>query len=318
MIYQIKFEVLLVLLEGCDIHLIPLTLACLETSTCGPIKWHRIRTRVGIAYTDVSSQVLLCSHANIHPLTINRSKDITLDTYCNFLLRANSQCLLHSILHWACKRSLHEQFSCSAIVVNHMEIVRIITSCDKVLTQHFVYMLTSSKVEFFIELQHWSIANKTVIFTRRRRQYYHFLNSKCQSLVSGEFEEHIILFQHIKEYTTKLVLLFSTSSDHPIFLYHCTSRTVKTHIKRHLRRSCTFVGDNKLELLVTILYLAKIQHEPFLASFHCLAFPIEIHSVLTSIVYNILCLVRFSSQFDLFIRPQIHIHFFQAQRHQLF
>ena len=169
MVYQIKFEVLLVLLEGCDIHLVPLAFASLKASTCGPIKWHSIRTRVGIAYTDISSQILLCSHADIYPLASNRSKDITLDTYSDFLLRTNSQCLLHSILHWACKCSLHSQFSCSAIIVDHMEIVRIVTSCDKVLTQHFVHMLTSSQVEFFIKLQHRSIANKAVILSRRWR-----------------------------------------------------------------------------------------------------------------------------------------------------
>ena len=304
------------MLEGCDIHLIPLVLACLEASTCGPIKWHRICTWVGIAYTNVSSQVLLCCHTDIYPLTLNRSKDITLNTYCHFLLRLNSQCLLHSILHWTCKRSLHEQFSCCAIVVDHMEIVSIVTRCYKIFTQHFVHMLTSSKVKLLIELQHRSIANKTVIFTWRWRQHIYFLNSKCQWLICSELKEYIILLQHIKEYTTKLILLLSTSSDHPIFLYHCTSRTVKTHIKRHIGWSCALVGDNKLELFVASLYLAKIQHEPFLASFHCLAVPVEIHSILTSIVHDILGLVCFSSQFDLLIRLQFYIHFIQAQRHQ--
>ena len=308
---------LLVLLEGCDIHLIPLALACLEASTCSPIKWYCICTWVGITHTDVSNQVLLCSHADINPLALNRSKDITLDTYCHFLLRTNSQCLLHSTLHWACKRSLHEQFRCCAIVVDHMEIVRIVASCDKVLTQYFVYMLASSKVEFLIELQHRSIANKAVIFTRRWRQYYYFLNSKCQRLVGGELEEYIILFQHIKEYTTELILLFSASSDHPVFLYHRTCRTVKTHIKRNLRRCCTLIGNNKLKLLIiATLYLVKIQHKPLLASFHCLAVPVEIHSILTSIVHDILGLVCLSSQFDLFIRLQFYIHLIQTQRHQ--
>ena len=259
---------LLVLLEGCDVHLIPLALASLKASAFGPIKWSSICTRVGIAHADVSGEVLLCSHADIYPLASNRSKDITFDTHSNFLLCINSQSLLYSILHWACKRSLHCQLGSSTIVVDYMEVICKVTSRDQVLAQHFVYVLTSSKVKLFVKVQDRSVANKTVVLTRRWRKYHNLFYSESQRLICSELEEYIILFQHIKEYTTKLVFLLCASSDDPIFLYHCTSRTVKTHIKRHIGWSCALVGDNKLELFVASLYLAKIQHEPFLASFH--------------------------------------------------
>ena len=267
-VHEVELEVLFVLFEGCDIHLIPLALASFEASTCGPVKWDSVGTRIGVTHTDVCGQVLTSSHTDVYPFAIDSSKNVALDTYSHFLLSSHFECLLYCASDRASKSSLHGEFCVGAIAIDHVEVVCIVTRCYEILAKHLIYMFTSGEVEFLVKSQDRSVAYEAIVFARRRRKYHYLFYCECQRLVCSKLEENVILFHHIEEYTTKLVLLFAILSDNPVFLNNRTSRAVKTHVKRYVSSSSTLVGNNELELVARSLNLAKVQDKPFLTSFY--------------------------------------------------
>ena len=224
-------EVLLIAFERSNIHLIPLRLTCGKACTNSPIKWYCVGTWVNIAFAHCGCQILVGDKAEIYPLYINRLQDIILNRLHDGGIALNHQTLIYSTLYWASKCSLHSQVSRSSTIVRYIELRSQATTAQQCITFYLINMLTRSQVELSVKSELWRRCAIKVIILTWRNHHDFFLHTQGERLVIGKLEEYVILFQHIQEHATELILHISTWSDFPILLNHSTGRAVKTHVK---------------------------------------------------------------------------------------
>ena len=267
---------LLVLLEGCNIHVIPLRLACVKCSTYVPIEWQSIHTWRYVAHAHGSGQVLVSDKADIYPLAIHCLEHITLHEFHNALMCIDHKVLCHNALHRASECYLNCQISSSIGIVGHMELSVEITLSNQLSATYLVHMFTSSQVHFLVKYQLWRAC--AVKISKLIWIYYNhfFLYTQGQWLIGGQLHKHIILVQDIQEHASELVLLLCTSSNHPVFLDDSTGRTVQTHVKCHVCCANTIVSNHKLELFVCHLHLYEVKAIPLFTSRHGNTSPIEV------------------------------------------
>ena len=268
MVSKVELQVLFILFERSDIHLIPLALASLQLCTSGPVERYSVSARVGIANTYPRGQVLASCHTQVNPFAVYCCQHIAFDSFYHFSTSLDGQLLIHSASHRALKSGLYQQSSCATAVVNHMEVISKVTSSNQIFAEHFIDMLTCGQIEFLVEVQHRSIANKTVVFARRWRQHYYFLNAQCKRLICSQFHEDKVIVQELHEHASELIFLLCTSSDCPVLLNDSTRWTVKTHVEAYGSRSRTFVFNYELELIAISFHLGQVQVEPLFTFLH--------------------------------------------------
>ena len=267
---------LFVLLEGCNIHVIPLRLASVKCSTYVPIEWQSIHTWRYVAHAHGSGEVLVSDKADIYPLAIHCLEHITLHEFHNALMCIDHKVLCHNALHRASECYLNCQISGSVCIVGHMELSIEITLSYQLCAAYFVHMFASSQVHFLVKYQLWC-ASAIKVSKLIWIYYYHlFLYAQGEWLVGRQFHKHIILVHDIQEHASELILLLCTSSNHPVFLDDSAGRTVKTHVKCHVCCANTIVSNHKLELFVLRLHLCKVKAIPLFASRHRNTCPIEV------------------------------------------
>ena len=289
---------LFVLLEGSNIHLVPLCLTCNKTRACGPIKWFSVSAQRCLAHAYGGAQVLVGDKANIYPLACESFEDIVLHWFHYSLTRANYQCLIDGALYWTLYSHLYSQVCRSTSSIGYIELSSVIATCKQICTFHFIYVLTSSQVKILVQLQQrCSSAIEVRIWVRLSRiNHYHlFFYTQGHRLVIGQLEINIILFQHFQEDTTKLILLFCASSQRPLFVhYNCTNWAVQRQFKSHMCLSSATVFYNKFQLVVVSLHLCQVEVIPLLTNRNGHTRPIEVNCFGTSVFLDILGLIHLS------------------------
>ena len=294
MVVKLEVQVLFVLFERCDIHLIPLASTCLLGCTYCPIKWSSCHTRISITHTYGNGHVSFSGQTDIYILAVHHIQHTALDLLHESLTSSHIELLGYHALNWSIKCHINFQASISSTSVSYVELSSIATTSNQVLAQRLIYYARArEESNILVEYQLRRI-KEVIILTWSRCNNHLFLHAQCQSAVSSQLEEYIVFFENIQEYATKLIFLLVTSSNHPIFLDYGTCRAVKTKVKCYVCRSRTIVLNNKLKFLVCVLDVAEVHAIPLLTSRNRLTCPVEVNRFRTSIIYNFLSLIHFS------------------------
>ena len=253
----------------------------------------------------------LCVHFNIFELNCHlfvRSKtyvcNFTCDNTCHLVhyifchssTTIHYECFVDSCSHRILKRDLFCHCCSICFVVCYKKfhfVTKRCTKCCQIYKEHvlafecILYTLCQHIINHPCLIQCW-------------RSWFLFY-AQFQRFICCEFKEHIILFQYIEEYSTKLFYLFTTCCNCPIITPHCTCRTVKTKIESHFCLIQSVICYYKVQLFV-ICHLCQIKTIPCFACLHFYSCPIKIFRFCTSIIHDVACLIFLSRKSDCLCR----------------